>query len=135
MASSPVQFTVSGITARLFQLIQNMPEEKKRELIFFIGDQRKHPRKQYIMSIEYEIQEGRFKDFILDISQGGVYLESQNNFFIGQEIRLFLSFKGEAEPFAITGSVVWSDANGIGVKFIFQNTEQREKLAAFIEKL
>lgn len=45
------QYAASGITARLFESIANMPEDKKKELLLFIGDQRRHERVPYLMQV------------------------------------------------------------------------------------
>ena len=135
MKSSPVQFTVSGITARLFELILEMSEEKQRELFIFIGDQRQYARQPYMMSVEYKTGEGTFQAFILDVSAGGTFIETGDNLFVGQKLTLSFPFRNAAEPFIITGSVVWKSKNGAGVKFIFDSLEHQERFTGLIQSL
>lgn len=123
------------MTARLFQLIQELPEEQQRELFTVIGDQRLYQRKPYLMTIDYETFNGTYNDFILDISPHGVFIETQEQFFEGQELKLTMKFQPRNTPFNVTGTVVWQSFNGIGVKFIYTNIDQKKELAAIINRL
>ena len=128
MASTQKTFIASGITARLFQLIEELPEEKQQELLVLIGDQRRHLRTAYIMQVVYETQEECFTDFILDISPGGIFLETIENLFVGQKVMISFQFKHQDEPVRISGSVAWMGVNGAGIRFLFDNLEQKKAM-------
>ena len=135
MPSFLKKFTASGITARLFELIAEMPEDKKKELLVFIGDQRKYERMPYLMQVSYETETDGFTDFMLDISPGGIFLETMEDLFIGQKLQMTFQFKNEKEPFVITGNVVWKGSNGAGIQFSFDSQEQKESIKERIERL
>ena len=56
------QFNESEVTARLFELITNMPEHERIKLLekveeWQLANKRKHPRKSYLMSADYIIND------------------------------------------------------------------------------
>lgn len=131
MSSSITNFKVSGLTARLFEIIEQMNEEQKKEILVLIGDQRKHKRKPYLISVSYNSGSSEYKDFILDISPGGAFIETNEDFFIGQELAMELNFKNHDQTLTLTACVVWQSSNGVGVKFLFKDKKQIE----IIEKI
>ncbi|MGE4517894.1 MAG: PilZ domain-containing protein [Desulfobacteraceae bacterium] len=125
----------SELTLRIIKVLENMSEDQKKEFLFFIGDQRRFLRKPYMIEVSYNTKNNEYKDFVLDISPGGVFIETENNFFTGQELFLKLSFNNIDNPFEIKGCVVWHSSNGIGVRFIFETNEQQQKLNSIIEEI
>ena len=135
MALTQKTFTASGITARLFQLIADLPEEKQKELILLIGDQRKYERTAYIMQVIYETKTECFTDFILDISPGGIFLETVEDLFVGQKLTINFKFKHQDEPVKVVGSVAWEGIHGVGIKFVFDDLKQKQVMKDHINLL
>ena len=129
------KYNVSGVTARLFELIQNMTEEEQLELLSEFGEKRMYPRKAYIMPVKYEIKEGAHCDYITNISCGGVFITTAENLSVGQEMLLSFSLRGVKDTFKIDGRVVRKTDEGVGVQFIFINEKQQEMLKDFVESL
>jgi|GEM_PF-1849469 hypothetical protein len=85
---------------------QNEPKEK-----------RKHPRKPCSIVVDYASRDRAFRDYIRDISSGGVFIETSKEFSIGDEIMMTFSISSKQKPFKFTGQVVRITNQGIGVKF------------------
>lgn len=75
MSESTQQFSVSGITARLFGAILKMDDSQKKEILLMIGDERQYERQPYLMQVRCDTESESFSDFILDISPGGFFLK------------------------------------------------------------
>jgi len=86
-------------------LIDDLPEDKQKELLILIGDQRKYERTAFIMQVVCETKEECFKDFILDICPGGIFLETIENLFVGQKLTIAFKLKHQSEPVKVMGSV------------------------------
>jgi Tfp pilus assembly protein PilZ len=71
----------------------------------------------------------------LDISVGGVFIETCELHDVGQESLLSLLFPGRNEPFRVAGRVAWKGPNGVGVKFEGLSEEDRDTLCSIIEEL
>ncbi|UCD89681.1 MAG: PilZ domain-containing protein [Desulfobacterales bacterium] len=125
---------ISGIIAKssaidhkqvLSLLISNMSESANRNLLkylekwhkFKIKETREHSRKPSFIPVECASEGASFTDFIQDISNGGVFIQTTGNFYIGQQITLTFSLPKVADEIQVGGEVVRLDAEGIGVKF------------------
>lgn len=135
MPPTPTQFTVTGVTARLFEILLEMPKEKQKELIVLVGDQREHTRLPFLMAVTYETNDDRHRDFILDISPGGTFIETEQALFIGQMLTLTFQFRHEPAPFKVIGSVVWQSTNGVGIAFSFNDIDHKQQLARIVKSL
>ncbi len=88
------------------------PDKEKR-----FKEQRKYPRKVSLLDVEYSAGESAFKDFSKDISNSGIFIETRNPLSVGDEILLTIQLAGEGEEIKISGEVVRTDSQGIGVRF------------------
>ena len=84
---------------------------------FKLREMRLDPRKPTFISAECSIGDACFTDFIQDISNGGVYIQTDGRFFLGQQITLTFSIPKTSEEKTVSGEVVRVDSQGIGVKF------------------
>ena len=132
------RYTVIG---RLVELIHNLPGERLENLLEQLekeilkqaqkeGD-RKNVRISCLISVDYADSDRVFKDYIQDISTGGVFIKTREAFSIGEEIVLSMSLAGEGNAFKIPAEVVRKAEDGIGVRF--KLTSQVQK--AIIESL
>jgi len=128
MAVSTQEPDESSVTERLIELINPLPEEKKQVLLAILEDwhrtlQRKHPRKSCFMAVDYADRDRAFKDFIRNISAGGVFIETNLPFSIGKEITLTFSSSKYERPIKITGKIARTGRGGIGVRFKTENQD------------
>jgi hypothetical protein len=124
------------VTEHLFKLIVEMTESQQSLLLEQIGHSpevepeettvrlegnepgmRENPRKTCLINADYRIKGRHFRSYILDISIGGVFVETADRFPVGEEIMLNFSLPNQARPYTIPGKIAWSGPRGFGVKF------------------
>jgi Tfp pilus assembly protein PilZ len=111
----------SGVKTRLMNLINKMTEEQQAELLNLLEwkpeEQRKYPRKPYFREVDYATNNQVFRDFIQNLSAGGMFIETRELFCVGQEITLVFSLPDCGKPVKIRGEIVRHGPQGIGVAF------------------
>ena len=136
MTVSDQQSNEASITARLIELINNLSQKQQQALLGMLEDwqhtnRREHLRKPCFIAVDYADDERAFKDFIKNISTGGVFIETDTPFSVGRELTLTFSSSNYERPIKITGKIVRSGRRGIGVRF----KSKHEDLGAMIESL
>ena len=125
MVDYETTLTINEVEARLSELISAMSEIEKRELLAKlekweqskIKDLRKHPRKDTSIYAVFSGQDCYFRDYISDISAGGLYIETETALFIDQELVITFFLPDAGAPVKIKGKVVRTDSKGIGIEF------------------
>jgi Tfp pilus assembly protein PilZ len=121
MAAFGKQVNNSGVSDAV-KLIAEMCQNAERtdlealEEIVFEGN-RKHARKALLAIVDYATQDQAHRDFIKNISAGGVFIETSVPVSIGQELSLTFALPYHQAHIKITGDVVRISPQGIGVKF------------------
>jgi len=106
-------------------LIPNLSVTKRLELLkklehwhhSKIAELRKHPRKSSFIPAECLSDGVGFTDFIQNIGNGGVFIQTDTDFYIGQQITMTFSLPKVEKDITVSGKVVRFDSQGIGVKF------------------
>lgn len=71
------------------------------------AERRQHPRKDLLTKVEYSCEGGRYFGRTVDVSQGGMCLESFFPHHVGQQVALlFRIFEGR-EPVIVRGEILW----------------------------
>jgi len=78
---------------------------------------REYSRIPFSIPVEHSTNDVRFIYFIQNISDGGVFIQTDENFHIGQQIIMNFSLPEVEKDIAVNGKVVRVDSHGIGVKF------------------
>ena len=130
----------STITAKLFSLILRMSKDEQLKLYEELKEsvsqgKREHQRKPFLTVVNYAAQGSVYKDFIKNISAGGVFIETGMPFSVGQEVSLTFPLPDQKEHLKITGEIVRLSDQGIGVKFRMVNQDQETLIKALIEML
>jgi Tfp pilus assembly protein PilZ len=68
----------------------------------------------------------------LDISIGGVFIETNEKFPIGKKMTLKFSLPNHPQPFSFSGKIAWSSPRGFGLKFDDVNPQQGDMLKSFV---
>lgn len=99
-----------------------------------ITDHREYPRKPCPgVMVLFSDQNHFYSDYIYDISENGIFINSSNPLQVGSEISMsFLSYHKKG-PIKISGDVIRSLPRGIGVKFKTPDDSQKNALNSFIE--
>jgi Tfp pilus assembly protein PilZ len=95
---------------------------------------RQNARKPCLIKAKYKVQDHDHKNYILDISIGGVFIEADTRFPVGRELFVNFSLPNHPQPISFAGEIVWSTARGFGVKFNKVSAFQGEILKTFIEQ-
>lgn len=127
----------SRVTARLHDLINKMSDEEQLALLEELEErlfkrQRKHERKPFRTTLDYATGRGSYRDFIRDISVGGVYIETSTSFSVGEEISMTLLLPEHEKKIKIQGEIVRIEKQGIGVKFKTSQV-QKEIIKSFVD--
>ncbi len=140
MTTSGKDTDKGSITARLVDLISNMPVHAQEILLTRLEeklrmDERKYPRKPYLKEVEFATEDRVYQEFIQDISTGGLFIETPSPLAVGQEIILILSLPSHERPIKIICEVVRATEQGIGVKFKPSSPIIEEMIETLVEKI
>ena len=113
------------VTERLITRIKGMSEEQQSELLNLLEAQqdqekRELPRKPHVMPVEYAAEGRVHRDVIQNISSGGVFIETQEQLPVGQEISMTFKLPDSELPIKLRGEIIRTSPEGIGVRFKWQ---------------
>jgi len=133
------------VTIRLIELILDMPDTDQLNLLKDLEDNhfgekkeasnskhisyeemREHPRKTSLIAVDCKTHDVCFTNFIQDISNGGVFIETSAHFYVGQQLKMNFSLPEIKDPIAVDGKVLRVDSQGIGVKFVSEDVHKLE---------
>jgi len=140
MTTFEKQLNESMITARLIELIKKMPEDEQKTLLKELKEKpfegrRKHKRKSFIMAVDYSTQDHIYKDFIQDISAGGVFIQTNMPFTVGQVVSLTFPLPNYQKHIKVIGEVVRTSQLGIGVKFKMTDQNQKTMIKSLLKSI
>jgi Tfp pilus assembly protein PilZ len=128
------------VIPKLFQLVLNLSEEKQAVLLKYAEDlltveRRAYIRKSCSITVSYATYDHYYTDTITNISQKGIFIESQRPLFVGEEIAMSFSMEGFDKPVKIKGEIVQVNRIGIGVEFKDVSPYIEEMLATLIDRM
>lgn len=103
----------------------------------------KHPRVPVELPVEYAITDRVVATSCLNISRGGIFVQTPDPPPLNREIVLRFTIPGDPMPLRLRGRVVWSNPHagrnpfppGMGVQFVDLGAAQAARLEAFIASL
>jgi len=120
---------VSRLTPQRKQMLDQLLKEWERL------DYREDSRIPCFLPVDYSTNDRVYQDFINNLSKGGVFIETLSPFRAGQMISLIFSLPSVQKTFKISGNIVRTEQDGIGVKFIKNLTAyQRELIHSVISQ-
>ena len=104
---------------------------------------RRADRLQHELLVAYKTVDGFITDWAVNISRGGMFINTRNPLAVGSIVRLIVSLPDAAFPFDLTGRVIRTHAPdqggdiipGMGIEFVDVDDEKKDRLAKFVEKL
>jgi len=129
----------SRVIARLYELITRMSEDEQQGLLSELEKRlnqkkRAYERKVFPATVDYSTESGAYRDFIKDISYGGVFIETRKSHSAGERISMTFLLPEHEKRIKIQGVIARVDAQGIGVKFETSQV-QKEIIKLFIDKV
>lgn len=147
------QLVGDNVVTHLFKMIVDMSEEQQIILMDQMGEtphidlpvktlsldetgptMRESPRRTCLINTSYRIQDQKYRSYILDISIGGVFVETEKAFPVGQPITLLFTIPHHENPFTLQGQVAWSGPQGFGVKFGSISPQQDRAIRSFVNE-
>jgi Tfp pilus assembly protein PilZ len=128
------------VIPKLFQIILNLPEEKQLALLqhaeeLLVKEKRAFIRKSCSIPVSYATYDRVYTNTIKNISQRGVFIETQRPLFVGEELILSFSMPGFGKPLKIKGEIVQVSRSGIGVEFKKMSPYVEEMIAKLINRM
>ncbi|MGD9238892.1 MAG: PilZ domain-containing protein [Desulfobacterales bacterium] len=128
------------VIPKLFQIILNISEDKQLLLLQYaeellVKERRSFIRKTCSIPVSYATYDRVYTNTIKNISQKGVFIETQRPLFVGEELRLSFSMDGIDKPLKVKGEIVQVNRSGIGVEFKNMSPYIEEMLAALISRM
>ena len=113
---------ISVVTARLFEIILDMPFKDRRILLKdleakHLQGRRRFARKPYFMPVDFATPDRAFSGFIQNISSGGLFIETRETLPVGQQVTLSFMRPKSRDYVKVGGEVVRKIPDGFGVKF------------------
>lgn len=104
---------------------------------------RKSERLQHELLVAYKTVDGFITDWAVNISKGGVFINTRNPLAVGSLVRLIVSLPDAAFPFDLTGRVIRvhppdpdsDQVPGMGVEFVDIDEDKKARLASFVDRL
>ncbi|MDC0707614.1 TIGR02266 family protein [Stigmatella sp. ncwal1] len=101
------------------------------------------PRLEYELPVAYRTVSGFITDWAVNISRGGLFINTQKPLSVGTPVRLIVSLPGTEFPFDLTGRVTrintaHEGANhvpGMAIEFVNVDDEKRALIEQFVERL
>jgi Tfp pilus assembly protein PilZ len=127
----------SSVVPRLHDLIEKMSKEEQQALLGELEEKlfkrkRKHERKPFVTTLDYSTDSGSYRDYIKDISVGGLFIETGTSFSVGEETSMTLLLPEYEKKIKIQGEIVRIEEQGIGVKFKTSQV-QKEIIKSFVD--
>ena len=97
------------------------------------AEQRQNTRYDCKISVDFEIGDWSYEGVVLNISIGGVYIETHHPVTVGSELMLALTSMNDWRHCTIKGTVVRRDAKGVGVAFEGLSLYQQQVVQSYLK--
>jgi Tfp pilus assembly protein PilZ len=113
---------IEKLTARLIRAVSKLSPQQKKMLDGLLKewdrlDYRADSRISCFLPVDYSTKDRVYQDFINNLSNGGVYIETSTPFHVGQGLSLTFTVPPLEKTFKVGGAIVRTERDGIGVKF------------------
>ncbi len=106
-------------------------------------NQRRADRLHHELLVAYRTVDGFITDWAVNISKGGIFINTRTPLAVGTLVRLIISLPDAAFPFDLTGRVTrvheYDNATnlvpGMGLEFVDVDEEKRVRIERFVDKL
>lgn len=107
-----IQFEASHSPQFLTDIKRNIDNYKVR-----VAERRQHPRRVPLVIVDFAVHGRAYRGFIHNISVGGAFIETRESFAVGTKITMTFVSSKDQKPTKVTGEIVRSGPQGIGVRF------------------
>ena len=120
----PVQ---KDVILQIIERVFNMRDEERLDLLnklekgpaieLTLGE-RNEIRKAYEQTISFFVQNRQYKAICKDISSGGLFIQTDEIFHLGQIVTLDIPFSNGNQSIQVPAEIVRVDTEGIGLRFM-----------------
>lgn len=104
---------------------------------------RRADRLQHELLVAYRTVDGFITDWAVNISRGGIFINTRNPLAVGTTVRLIISLPDTPFPFDLTGRVTRvnefdnpsNQVPGMGIEFVDVDEEKRARIERFVGRL
>ena len=104
---------------------------------------RRADRLQHELLVAYRTVDGFITDWAVNISQGGIFINTRNPLSVGTTVRLIVSLPDAQFPFDLTGRVARvnefdnpsNQVPGMGIEFVDVDEDKRSRIERFVDRL
>ncbi|MFC1591616.1 TIGR02266 family protein [Thermodesulfobacteriota bacterium] len=105
-------------------------------------ERRKTPRIETNIEIMFKEKGSFIKAYMINVSNGGVFIKTENPLPLEAPVHLKMNLPGENEYMDIRGMVVWSNPkgtnnafpNGMGIQFVTVQPDDKAKIQEFVDE-
>jgi Tfp pilus assembly protein PilZ len=110
------------VLSKLFQIVIDLNEEQQLALLrhaedLFAKEKRISIRKSCDIPVNYATDYRVYSNNIKNISQNGLFIDSQRPLIVGDEVIMNFRLDGFNKPLKIKGEVAHTTRQGVGVEF------------------
>jgi Tfp pilus assembly protein PilZ len=121
------------LTDRLIQAVAKLSPQRKKMLEALLNeweqlDYREDSRIPCFLPVDYSTSDRVYQDFINNLSNGGVFIETVAPLRTNQSISLIFTVPSLQKSFKISGTIVRTEQDGIGVRFAKKLTPYQKEL-------
>jgi len=140
MEEKDSDLSINGVHAVILEKIKGLSKDKLQQLLKYLDEEqvpekRKYGRKDFIRVIDYTVGDRYYRDFIQDMSEGGLFIETSNEFSAGQKIVMTFISPDYQKPFKVHGEIIHVQTDGIGVKFKIESQVQESVLKSYVNMI
>jgi type IV pilus assembly protein PilZ len=119
-----------------------VPPSEEDEVVW--SERRSSQRHAITLRVDYKRMNTFFADYAKNISKGGTFIRTSKPLEPGTEFVFVLSIPGQPDQLQLRGEVMWTvdegqateeQPPGMGIRFRFAESSEREQLERFVEKL
>ncbi len=104
---------------------------------------RRAARLNHEILVAYRTMDGFITDWAVNISKGGLFVNTRAPLPVGSQVRLIVSLPNAAFPFDLQGKVSWVNefdnasnlVPGMGIEFVDIDEDKKARIADFVETL
>lgn len=118
--------------------VRFLTEDLQKDVLAYIRnikEPRSYPRVNKPIEMDILIGDKIIQSNAKNLSASGVFIKSRTNPDIGVPAKIVFSLPGQSRPFKLTGTVVRTDSDGIGLYFSEMTTYVREHLDNLLKKV
>ena len=141
MADPVQQEDVNKLTERLIRAVTKLSPQRKKMLEELLNewerlDYREDSRIPCFFPVDYSTSNRMYQDFINNLSNGGLFIETSAALKVGQALHMIFTIPSLQKTFKISGTIVRTEQDGIGVKFDRKLTPYQKELinSAIVQK-